>query len=84
MDEEGNYLDEAGDRADSGQEAPDFGADENFNALANEGDVEVGFEEPNIEVGGFGNFNSEKQQKNLRDMFKVHSMKRFDAAGGGG
>ena len=69
---------------DEGMDAQELGDAENFNAMANGGEIEVGFEEPNIEVHGFGSYNAEKQQKNLRDMFKVHSMKRFDAAGGGG
>ena len=58
------------------------GNEDEFGALENGAEIEVGFEEPNLEAQGFGNYNSHKQQNNLRDMFKVHSMKRFDAAGG--
>jgi hypothetical protein len=35
-----------------------------------------------MDAHGFGNYSPEKAQNNIRDMFKVHSMKRFDATGG--
>ena len=33
--------------------------EENFGALANQGEIEVGFEEPNLEAHGFGNYSAE-------------------------
>jgi len=34
--------------------------DQNFGELANAGEIEVGFEEPNLEALGFGNYSAEK------------------------
>ena len=85
MNEEGDFIENqdmgGADEHQSFADGADDG-DENFGALANEGQIEVGFEEPDLEKHGFGNYSAEKQQKNLRDMFKVQSLKRFDAAGG--
>ena len=82
INEEGDYLE--GQNDDFGEaDAQDDGFKQEEGAGDAQPEIELGFEEATLEEGqGFGSFSAQKQQSNLRDMFKTHQMKRFDAAGG--
>ena len=76
MNEEGDILD---------AEEPDCPLNDNHSQGVDEqGPVEHGFEDANLDVSGFCNeiFNGTKHQSNLRDMFNVSTSRKFEATGG--
>ena len=76
MNEEGDILD--------GVE-PNCEVNDNINPVEEEqGVIEHGFEDANLDVSGFCGdlLNGTKHQNNLRDMFKVSESRKFEATGG--
>ena len=85
INEEGDFLEgQNDDLGDAGAPDDGFQQEEMMNGAGDaQPEVELGFEEAALEEGqGFGSFSAQRQQSDLRDMFKTHQMKRFDAAGG--
>ena len=78
MMEDGNIL-------DAGEPEPDCPLNDiSHQVVDGQGPVEHGFEDAIPDMGGFSSdlFNGARHQSNLRDMFKVQTSRKFEAAGG--
>ena len=75
INEEGDFLEgQNDDLGEAGAGDDGFKQEEMMNGAGDaQPEVELGFEEATLEEGqGFGSFSAQKQQSDLRDMFKTH------------